>query len=378
MVTRRKIAFLLLALPAVLLGAVQDVWTGVDRIVAIGDVHGDYKQFVTLLQQAGLIDKDEKWTGGKAHLVQTGDVPDRGPDTRKVMDLLIRLEKDAVKAGGYVHALIGNHEAMMIYGDIRYVVPEEFASFAEAGSQKALDVYYANEIEAMKRNPPPGGLPRFDAAYRKEWDALHPLGFAEHREAFGPRGAYGKWIRKHNAIVKINDTVFLHGGIGPKYGTQMIQKLNDRIRNELEDPQNLLRNGVTADSEGPLWYRGLAQGDEAPLNNFVDSLLRNLGAKRIVLGHTVTAGTVTPRFGGRVILNDNGMSAVYGSRLACLVIEKDQVYTLHRGQRIDLPTGSGSDLLEYYRKAAALDPEPSPLAGVIRQLEAKLGASASR
>lgn len=374
---KRRQLLLLLALPALLAAATQDVWNGVERIVAIGDVHGDFHQLVKLLEMAGLVDKDLKWIAGKTHLVQTGDIPDRGPDTRKVMDLLMRLEKDAARAGGAVHALIGNHEAMMIYGDLRYVVPEEFASFAEANSQRNRETFYQQEVADMKRNPPPGGLPNFNDAYKQEWESTHPLGYVEHRQGFSARGIYGKWIFKHNAIVKINDTVFLHGGIGPKYVNHMIQKINDRVRDELQD-FNLLRHGTVMDSEGPLWYRGLASGEEAALNTHLEAVLRNLGVKRMVIGHTVTAGTVMPRFGGRVVMIDNGMSAVYGSRLACLVIEKDQVYTIHRDKRLDLPTGGGQDLLNYYKQAAALDPQPSPLAALIQQLESRLAQAAPR
>ena len=106
----------------------QAEWTGVERVVAVGDVHGDYGGFVEVLRSAGVIDQKLRWTGGKTHLVQTGDVPDRGADSRKAMDLLMNLEKQAAKAGGQVHALIGNHEAMNLYGDLRYTVPGEFAA----------------------------------------------------------------------------------------------------------------------------------------------------------------------------------------------------------------------------------------------------------
>src|SRR4051812_2504520 len=84
----------------------EDVWTGIERVVAVGDVHGDHDQFLAVLRFAGLIDDQATWTGGKAHLVQTGDVLDRGPDSRKSMDFLIRLEAEALRSGGRVHALI--------------------------------------------------------------------------------------------------------------------------------------------------------------------------------------------------------------------------------------------------------------------------------
>src|SRR5687768_13352063 len=121
-----RLLLLALLLAALLCG---NTWEGVERVVAIGDVHGDFKQFLEVLRYADLIDGKNKWTGGKTHVVQLGDIPDRGPDTRKIMDLLIDLEKQAKKKGGMVHVLIGNHDAMNVYGDLRYTTPEEFAAF---------------------------------------------------------------------------------------------------------------------------------------------------------------------------------------------------------------------------------------------------------
>src|SRR6266852_1091975 len=126
MLLRRKLLTLLLPVLAAAAAAAQDKFEGVQRIVALGDVQGDYYQFVNLLRTAGLIDGENRWTGGKTHLVQTGDVVDRGPASRRVLDLLMDLEKQANKAGGRVHALLGNHETMNIYGDLRYVPEEEY------------------------------------------------------------------------------------------------------------------------------------------------------------------------------------------------------------------------------------------------------------
>ncbi len=74
-------------------------WSNVPRVVAIGDIHGAYDNFVAVLKSAELVDAELRWTGGKTHLVQTGDVLDRGPDSRKSMDLLMDLEKQAKRAG---------------------------------------------------------------------------------------------------------------------------------------------------------------------------------------------------------------------------------------------------------------------------------------
>ena len=85
-----------------------------ERIVAVGDIHGAFDQFVAILRAAGIIDKRNRWSGKKAVLVQTGDVLDRGPDSRKALDLLRKLEGEAQRAGGRVYALLGNHELMRL------------------------------------------------------------------------------------------------------------------------------------------------------------------------------------------------------------------------------------------------------------------------
>src|SRR3954471_24975437 len=75
-------------------------FTGVERVVAIGDVHGAYDRFAEILRVSGLVDSGMHWAGGTAHLVQLGDIDDRGADSRKALDLLRRLEGEASKAGG--------------------------------------------------------------------------------------------------------------------------------------------------------------------------------------------------------------------------------------------------------------------------------------
>jgi hypothetical protein len=370
----RVVVFLsVLVLQPLLLQAAQDVWTGVERVVAVGDVHGDYEQFVALLRSASLIDPKGKWSGGKTHLVQTGDVLDRGPESRKVMDLLMKLEKQADSADGRVHVLIGNHEAMNIYGDLRYVSPGEYAAFRDANSERLREALYQLHREQLKKSPPPEGVPTFDEAYRKKWESEHPLGYAEHRREFSPAGKYGKWIRSHNTVIKIDDTLFLHGGIAPKYATYSIREINERVRDELEHFDKL-QNGVVTDAEGPLWYRGLATQDEQTLEPHLKSVLDNSKVERIVIGHTPTDGAITPRFGGKVLLIDVGLSRVYDSklRMACLLVENGKPYALHRGKKLGLATDTGLDLLRYFKQAAALDPSPSPLEKRIAELEARL------
>jgi hypothetical protein len=149
-------------------------------------------------------------------------------------------------------------------------------------------------------------------------------------------------------IVKINDVIFLHGGISPKYAATTILEFNETVRGELDDLQKV-EAGMTADPDGPLWYRGLAELPESALAGDVDSVLKAHGARHIVIGHTPQPA-VLPRFGGKVIIIDVGLSRVYGGPPALLIIEGTKYYALHRGQRLDLPV-DGGDVAAYLKAA---------------------------
>jgi hypothetical protein len=179
--------------------------------------------------------------------------------------------------------------------------------------------------------------------------------------AFLPDGKYGKWLRQKNTIIKINDIVFLHGGISPKFATASRQEINEKVRAELADFTKL-EGGITSDGEdGPLWYRGLAQNreDDAAMQALVDQVLKTHQARHIVIGHTVMPA-VLPRFGGKVIAIDVGLSKVMGGPPAFLVVEDSKYYAVHRERKIDLPV-DGASLQSYLASAAALDPPNSPL-----------------
>jgi len=86
---------------------------------AFGDTHGAFSEFIKLIKRVGLVDENLDWSGGKAHLVSTGDVLDRGPNPRKIFDLMMKLENQAREAGGGFHLVLGNHETMILAGDLR-------------------------------------------------------------------------------------------------------------------------------------------------------------------------------------------------------------------------------------------------------------------
>src|SRR4029077_15343366 len=145
--------------------------------------HGDYDAFQALLSQAGLIDAKGHWSGGKTVFVQLGDAVDRGSRSRDIVLELQQLQKEASKAGGKVVALIGNHEAMNMEGDLRYVTPADFQTYATPNSQSVHDqTFKANKdkLTAAWRKDNPQLT---DEQIKARFDQQYPLGYFEQRAA---------------------------------------------------------------------------------------------------------------------------------------------------------------------------------------------------
>ncbi|MFQ5983805.1 MAG: metallophosphoesterase, partial [Woeseiaceae bacterium] len=181
------VCLLLVALPPSRSLAAEWRWSGVERIVAVSDVHGALGAMTATLTNAKVIDEELRWGGGATHLVITGDILDRGPDSRKVMDLIMRLEKEAADAGGRVHLLLGNHEVMNLVGDLRYVSREEYAAFADDESAEDRERWFQVFRVSRPENPDEESL-------RLEYNDKYPTGFFGLRRAFGTHGAYGPWL----------------------------------------------------------------------------------------------------------------------------------------------------------------------------------------
>jgi calcineurin-like phosphoesterase family protein len=308
-------------------------WDGIERVVAIGDVHGAYDRFVEILKVAGLIDADAHWSGGTTHLVQVGDVVDRGPDSRKALDLLRHLEREAQAAGGMVHQLLGNHEAARMLGDLRFATEGEYEAFASANSEKVRSDY----IKTL-------GV----QGAREQMQQKTPLGFVEMRLAFGREGEYGRWLRQLPVAIKVNGIEFAHGGISPSVSGMGCDKINDQVRRELTNDLDKTRanplESLTARADGPLWYRGLAQEPDSFAPQ-VDEILAKLRARAIVVGHTVAAtGRITTRFDGRVIQIDTGMQPAYvqGGRASALEIKGGETTAIYVDRRDAVAIAKGS------------------------------------
>ena len=334
-----------------------------EPVVAIGDVHGDYDDFVSILRRAGLIDEQNHWKGGKTTFVQTGDLLDRGPKPREVMDLMMALEKEAAQAGGRVVSLLGNHEAMNMMGDLRYVTPVNFASYADGQSEQRQKAAYEEYVKWRNGHASLlAELPQPMELTETEWMARHPAGFLEQREALGPKGEYGEWLRGHDAVAEIDGVIFLHGGIHPDFASTKLDAMNKQIRDEikafdaskeylqkenlilpffnLQEINSVLQAEVVAELKarvpandarqakiveflrhgdwlsvrvnGPLWFRGYDQWSDEEGAPQVSKLLERYKATHLVVGHTVQkGGRIRPRFGDKVFLIDTGMLSSY-------------------------------------------------------------------
>lgn len=341
-------------------------WQGVERVIAIGDLHGDYAQYLKVLGDAGLVDARGRWSGGETHLVQTGDVPDRGADTRMILEHLQKLKKEARKKGGAVHTLIGNHEAMNVYGDLRYVSSGEYEAFQDRQSERLWQLQWEHHLRTMQERDPEAFAALDQLAFRKEWELQYPLGWVEHRNAWMPEGEYGKLVLANPVVLQINDTLYLHGGLSAKYCQLSLADITGQVHEDIVnfDPQ---QPGIAEDPLGPLWYRGLANDDETLRAPMVDAILERYGAQRMVLGHTVTQGIVWPRFDGRVILNDVGIAAYYGGYEAFLELGPDGLVAHYGKQKIKLPANDAGRL-EYLGAVVKLDPANAHLQSRLQRM----------
>ncbi len=244
------------------------VWKQPETMLVISDVEGQYDTTHTFLYRNGVVDKGGKWSFGKGHLVCVGDMVDRGTKVAETMWMLYRLSIEAQAAGGHVHYVIGNHEVMMMGGDVRYT------------AKKYHDV-------ARLFGLPTEGI-------------------------VGADTEIGRWWRSLNTLTRIGPYLFVHAGVSPQLGSKKLDldRLNDAMRAVLGTPPTKIANrdlqALAWGRYGPLWYRGYFKEfaldfGPTPTASDLDDVLKNLGAKTIVIGHTKIK-KIAPMFGARRVL----------------------------------------------------------------------------
>ena len=228
-------------------------WEQPSRLMAISDLEGNYLNAVRFLENNKVIDNQGRWIWGDGHLVLVGDLVDRGKSVTELMWLIHRLENEAIKAGGRVHYVLGNHEAMVMGGDLRYIHPKYLFTSTRIGIT---------------------------------YDQLH-----------GPNTEIGRWWRSKNGVTRVGDLLFVHGGYSPKLDAAKleIEQLNRLIRNGLPPRKTAGTTPATkpvGDMHGPFWYRGYFPQHAAAWGGLatpdqLKQILNRHNAKHVVIGHTV-------------------------------------------------------------------------------------------
>lgn len=240
--------------------------TQAEKVVVLSDPHGNFECFAELLQANAVINKQYNWTFGKNQLVIIGDVFDRGKEVLPIFWLIYKLEKEAQEAGGQVIFLLGNHESLVLTGDMRYA--------------------------------------------KEKYLALATLLGVEYKELFSPSTELGHWLATRNTMQLIGDNLFVHAGLSAELYHQhlSIPDINPAMSealflNKAERKAHSDLSAFLYGSSGPIWYRGMVKEDAKyhPLpSDTLHVILNKYNANRVIVGHTIFED-ITTLYNGRVI-----------------------------------------------------------------------------
>lgn len=299
----------------------------------IGDLHADVQAARRILIGLKLIDKQDRWIGGSSQLVTLGDHLDRGPESRALLDLLLKLEKESFVSGGRVVNILGNHE---------YITVDGHYTFANVND----NFHYRD----FKMGPRGSGYER----------------------AFVGDTKYAQWFRSRPAIELVGETLFVHAGLSERMLDYSISQINELVQSWFRFQQGA---GPEPDSatqwvvqnEGPLWTRALSYRSDtliAGVNKLrlssavLDKLLQHFKAKRVVIGHSMVdnlnAAVDHPFYGDRVVMTDTGISIADKGLVTGFKVESDivTVYEFDRnvGQLLRTIRSSKRSCAKFYSR----------------------------
>ena len=266
-----------------------DVLPPCDRIVVVGDLHGDWKITKEIFLKAKLIDINFKWIAEPKNtiVVQVGDIVDRGGrpgnigdecSELKIMDFLDECHSKAKLYGGGVYCILGNHELMNVVGNFTYSSPMSIQCFG--GNEKRKD-------------------------------------------AFKPTGTLAKrFACSRNVLIKVGSFLFVHAGIAPKHLTKNIQEINQDMREYLLTPGTDFSKEFSdyyMAYEGLLWNREFAIGN--PDCGKLQQVLNHFKVGSMIVGHTVQENGINSKCDKKIWRVDTGMSDAFGSDGKVQVLE---------------------------------------------------------
>lgn len=235
------------------------------HIFVISDFHGEFESTCSLLINNSIITPDLHWNFGDGRLVVNGDMMDRGDKVTEILWLIHRLELEAPETGGKVHFLLGNHEIMVMQGDLRYINPK--------------------------------------------YDTVCTLLGTTYDQLFSNETYLGRWLRSKHVVMKINEILFVHGGLNPAFvdSGYTIDYINSFYHQNIDKQYEAVKSdsllSLLFGSRGPTWYRGYFT-DSKRYPNATDSDIENLlefyDVNRIVVGHT-GQDSIQTYYSGKVV-----------------------------------------------------------------------------
>jgi len=270
-------------------------FNNIDKILIIGDIHGGYDSIVKFLENNNIIDSQKNWTWNNGHIVFLGDVFDRGDKVTETLWLIYNLEYQAMKKGGFIHLLLGNHEVLVLLKNQNYIADKYY--------------YLCKKLRLS-----------YGSFYNKST-------------------VLGTWLRSKNTVVKIDDKLFVHAGISPEIVASglSIDEINEMVRFFVNYPERNRKYGLQTkelimNEKGPFWYRSYLEGDyrnKRTTMQEIDQILNFYGVSKIFVGHS-TVEKITRLFNDKVFMMDIPFYS-NTSNIKALLVEDETLYLLDSG-----------------------------------------------
>ncbi|KAI3518475.1 hypothetical protein L1887_07261 [Cichorium endivia] len=286
----------------------QTFYPSPNRLIAIGDLHGDLYKSKQALRLAGLIDSEDQWSGGSTTLVQVGDVLDRGGQELKILYFLEKLKRQAAKVGGNVITMNGNHEIMNVYGNFYCTHPsglDEFQNWADwftignnmkrlcDGLEKPKDLY--------------DGIPSSFPGVKQEY----VNGFRARIAALRPQGPIAsRFLSKNLTVLVVGESVFVHGGILPHHVAYGFERINQEVRDWITGLKDTISSDLVISRSSLVWLRKFSNKVTEDCDcSILEHVLATIpGARRMIMGHTIQEGGINGACNNKAIRIDVGMS----------------------------------------------------------------------
>jgi len=258
-----------------------------ERIIVIGDIHGDIATLCSCLYMTNIINQNLEWIANPPNtiVVQMGDQVDSlsrdtSPSWEKVDDCTLlrftdRLDEIAKAKGGRFISIIGNHEMMNITGNFEYV--SKFSMNKSGGHNGRIN-------------------------------------------QFKPGGVYAQILAKRPIVQKIGPLLFCHAGLLPhhiKLTDNSILHINQlfyklAMKEPLDEHDKMLIHQLFIDENSILWNRIYLEQMNQNLEDILDYVLHNTKSNYMFIGHNPLQN-ITPLYNFKLWVTDVGLSRAFSN-----------------------------------------------------------------